>query len=171
MDSLTLTFAAGFEGTATGVPTNGDLEAPLAGVTRTALSGASKQVYEQFATPLTVAPSTTTTLDLTTGLTNPLNESIASSAAFAHVFGVLVQHDRDSAASTITVFNAASNAFQGPKSAGASEALSPGMWTGFGQEEDLTGWSVDGTHKAIAITNNSATQSATVKVIILGTTN
>lgn len=171
MTSASLNFAVGFEGSATGPTWNPDLTDTISRqVVLTALTGSGKQIYETFRTALTVAAGATTTLDLTTGLTNTLGESISGSSKFVHVYAVLVVHNSASAASTVTVFNAAANAFQGPKGAGDADTLGPGMWTGFGVPANLTAWAVDGTHKNLAIVNNDGANAATVNVLVIGST-
>lgn len=171
MTNAALNFAIGFEGVLTGIPTNTDLADNITRqVVLSAVAGSGQQVYETFRVALPVAAGATTTLDLTTGLTNPLGESISGSLKFVHVYAVWIVHNSASTASTITVFNAAANAFQGPKSAAASDVLGPGMWTAFGVPTNLTAWAVDGTHKNIAIVNNDGAHAATVNVFVAGAT-
>lgn len=170
MDSLDLKFAVGFEGKATGTSTNSALTTAIGReAILTDVSGAGLQVYERFRVPLTIIAGATTTLDLTTGLTNPLGESISGSDDFATVFGALVQHDADSASATIEAFGGASlNLFQGPWSATAKATLRPGQWAGFGIPSNLAGDAVSGSAKNIDL-KNTGVATATVNVIILGT--
>lgn len=164
MDSLTLKFACGFVGRATGVSGSPTLSAQLADVARCSVDGADQQVYKK---TLTIAGAATTTLDLTSGLTSILNEAIV----FAHVKGVLIEHDPASVSTTgITAFGGASNDFQGVWSASDKATLVPGRWIAFGMPATDTGVVVDGTHKNIAIVNLHATLAATVNVFVLGTT-
>ena len=55
------------------------------------------------------------------------------------------------------------------KTAGDKATLVPGEWVAFGKPAGVTGWTVDATHKNIAVVNLHATLAATVNVIILGT--
>lgn len=167
MDSLSLKFACGYSGKCTGVSGSPNLATTVGRVARCTVTGANKQVY---AKQITVSGGATTTLDLTTGLTNPLNESINGSLDFAKVLGVFIEHDAASISSGITVMGGGSDDFQGPLAAGDKPTLAPGEWFAFGMPASSTGWTVDGTHKNIAIVNNDGTDAATVNVFILGTT-
>jgi len=167
MNSLALKFGCGFSGLATGIAGNADLKTRLGRVARIAVSGASKQVYDYYRYSL--AGATTLQLDLSTGLTNPLNESISGAADFATIMGFFLEHDITSTATSVTAFNGGTNEFQGPKSASSDDTLLPGEWTAFGKASSVAGWTVDGTHKRIDILNNHATNAAILNIFILGT--
>lgn len=167
MDSLPLMFAAGYKGDAVGVSGNAGLSTPLARVVSCALTGAGKQAY---VATLTVGVSSTTTLNLLSGLTNPLGEAISS---FGHVFAVLVEHDLASLATAgVTAFGGGSNDFQGPWSGGSKATLQVGECVVFLTDESKAGWATSGTVKNIALTNLDATalHTATVNVAVFGTT-
>lgn len=172
MDSIAVTFGVGFSGSVEGTAASPALKLDVTGVARTAPAGVGWQLYEAFSVPLTIADGATTTLDLTTGLTNPLNEAIAAAAKFVHVYGVLILHDPDSEAANVEAFGGASpDLFQGPWDGAAKATLPPGLWVGFGIRTDKTGLLVDGTHKEIDLTNVDGTgKDATVNVMILGKT-
>jgi hypothetical protein len=70
----------------------------------------------------------------------------------------------NSAVQTLTVFNASSNAFQGPVAASATVAIPPG-----GQLllVNPVGWTVDGTHKVLKVAN-AAGVSADYDIIVWG---
>jgi hypothetical protein len=169
VNSLPLTFACGFKGVARGTTLSPNLKANLSRTARVTFSGAGKVVYDNPGT-VTIAGAATLTLDLTTGLYTPLNEHIDGANDFDKVFGLKIEHDSDSLSTTgITAFGGASDEFQGPWAAGDKVTLLPGAWTAFGWNASKAGWTVDATHKKIAITNLHATLAATVKVFILGT--
>jgi hypothetical protein len=90
---------------------------------------------------ITIAASATTTVDLTSGETDPLGGAVV----FARIRRMIFIHPLESLASSVTVFNAASNAFQGPLSAA-------------------------GTQKNIKILNNDATNAATFSYYADGAT-
>lgn len=167
--STVVKFAVGFEGVLTGTSTNTALTTAVGReAILTSTTGSGFQVYERFRVPLTITSGATTTLDLTSGLTNPLGESISGADNFDEVLGVLVQHDADSASATIEAFGgASSNLFQGPWNATAKATLVPGKWIAFGITSDLTGDTVDASHCNIDLKNTGAAD-ATVNVIILG---
>lgn len=114
---------------------------------------------------ITIAAAATTTVDLTSGQTDPLGGAVA----FARIRRLIFLHPLESLASSITIFNAASNSFQGPVSAAGTVTLFPGegfcFWT-----MSPTGRVVDGTHKNIKILNNDATNAATVSYYADGAT-
>jgi hypothetical protein len=169
MDSLSLKFGCGYSGIATGTTASPSLKASLSGVARVSFTGSGKMVYVG---TTVVAVSSTTTLDLTSGLTSPLNEAITGSIDFAKIYGVFIEHDVDSLSTTgITVLGGGSNDFQGPFAAGDKPTLLPGAWFAFGWDPTKAGWTVDGTHKNIALVNLDATalHTATVNVFLLGT--
>lgn len=169
MNSLTLKFGVGYSGSAVGTTTNSNLKAAVNGVARVSFTGTGKMVY---AGTTTVAVSGTTTLDLTNGLTSPLNESINGALDFAKIYGVMIEHDLASLSTTgITVLGGGSNDFQGPWAAGDKPTLLPGAWIAFGWDATAAGWTVDGTHKNIALVNLDATalHTATVNVFLMGT--
>jgi hypothetical protein len=169
MNSLSLKFGCGYSGTATGTTASPSLQAFLSGVARVTATSTGKMCYVG-TTTLTV--SGTTTLDLTSGLTSPLNESINGALDFAKIYGVFIEHALTSlATSGITAFGGASNDQQGPWAAGDKVTLMPGAWNAFGWAMTGAGWTVDGTHKNIALVNldGTALHTATVNVFILGT--
>lgn len=166
MTSLDLKFACGFVGKLTGVTGSPGLTTSVGDVVRCIAEGANQQVYVG---TLTIAASGTQTLDLTTGLTNPLNEAISGSNKFLKVKGVFIEHDAASVASGITAFGGASNEFQGVWAGGDKATLAAGRWIGFGMPATDTGVDVDATHKNIAIVNSDGAQVATVNVFIHGT--
>ncbi len=167
MNSLSLRFAIGYTGTATGTAASPTLAAVINGVARVTMAATGNMVYVG-TTTLTL--SANTTLDLTTGLTSPLNENIAGANAFDKIYGVFISHDLDSVAATgITAFGGASNDFQGPWAAGDKATLMPGAWTGFGWDASGDGWDVDATHKNIKLVNLDAALTASIAVFILGT--
>ena len=127
------------------------------------------QILDKATNTFTIAASTTLAIDLTTGQTNPLNESISSSLAFAKVRYILIEHDSASLSTSIVAFGSGSNQFQGPLSASATVTLIPGGKY-VAENYNSTGWTVDGTRKTIQIVNSSSTQSATVRLIIAGST-
>jgi hypothetical protein len=170
VNNVALKFACGFLGTATGVTGNPNLKTSIGKVVRCAPLGTGWQIYDATGTPLTILGGATTTLNLLTGLTNPLNEAI-SAAPFVRVFGVLIVHDRASLASSIEAFGgASSNLFQGPWDAAAKATLIPGKWIAFGIDSDLTGDLRDATHKNIDLKNLDGVNAATVNAFILGKT-
>lgn len=167
MNSLALKFGCGFSGLATGITGNSELKSRLGRVARISVSGASKQVYDYYRYSL--AGAATLQLDLSTGLTNPLNESISGAADFATITGVFLEHDSTSTSTSFTAFNGGTNEFQGPMNAASDCTLVPGEWFAFGKLAGITGWTVDGTHKRIDILNNHATNAALINIFILGT--
>lgn len=167
MDSLPVTIAIGYKGSATGVTGDAGRTTSLIDVFSCALSGSGKQCYRA---TLTVAVGGTTTLNLLSGLTDPLGEAIS---AFGHVYAFVLEHDPASlSTSGITVFGGGSNEFQGPWAAGDKATLTPGQAIAFLVNETKTSWATSGTVKNIAIVNLDATalHTATVNVAIFGTT-
>lgn len=165
MDSLTLKFAVGYSGLARGTTAAPNLRSPLNGVSRVSFSGSGKMVYTG---TTTLAVSGTTTLNLRSGLTSPLNEAIV----FAKIYALMIEHDVDSLADAgITVFGGGSDDFQGPKAAGDKDTLLPGQSVAYWCDAAGSGWTVDNTHKNIALVNLDATllDVATVNVFLLGT--
>ncbi len=168
MDSLPVTISVGYKGSATGIATDPALSTTLLNVFSCALTGGGKQAYVKRG--LVVGVSATTTLNLLSGLTNPLGEAITT---FGHVYAIMVEHDPASLATAgITVFGGASNDFQGPLAALDKPTLTPGQGLVFLVNAAKTPWVVDGTHKNVAIVNLDATalHTATVNVAIFGTT-
>lgn len=105
----------------------------------------------------------TTDIDLTS-FTDALG---ATAQSLARVRVLFFEHDADSDATSVTLFNAASNSFQGPISAGASIALLPGEEF-FQRARSTGGWVVDGTHKTLRIV--VAGDTATLRYFIGGST-
>lgn len=169
--STSVKFGMGFTGRVKGTTLSTTLGADIGKTARCDFTGTGKMVYDAATgTALTIAGAATTTLDLTTGLLSPLGESITGSLDFASVYAVFIYHDIASLSTTgITVFGGASNDFQGPLAALDKPTLLPGDFFGFGRVASVSaGWTVDGTHKNIAITNLHATLAATVRVFIMG---
>lgn len=162
----------GYNVTVSGSSFNSSLVTQLTDAYRCALSGANLQIYSS---TLTLAPSATTTLDLTTGLFNPLNDAISGSGQkFTKIWAVMIQHDPASlATSGITAFGAGANEFQGPYAAASVVTMKVGLANGFILDFSKTPYTVDGTHKLIPIINLDATalHTATVNVFIAGGTN
>jgi hypothetical protein len=173
MNSSKLTTKFGIVGTVKGTTANSSLSSPIA-INRTGSytqisTYPINQMIDKGSSTFTIAASTTLAIDLTTGQTNPLGESIASSLAFAKIRYVFIEHDAASLSTGIVAFGSGSNQFQGPLSAAATVTLVPGER--FQAESATTaGWTVDGTHKTIQIVNSSGTQSATVRLCIAGST-
>lgn len=169
MGNLTLLFATGYKGTATGASFNADLTTTLLDYFNVSINSANGQAY---VATLTIGTSATTTLNLTTGLTNPLGDAISGAAKFVHVNAVYIIHDAASLSSGITAFGGASgNLFQGFLSAAATVTLPKAGIFPMAIPTTVTGMVVDATHKNIDITNNDATHVATVNVAIFGTIN
>ncbi len=173
--STSVKFGMGFFGTLAGTAASAGLKADIGKTARCDFTGTGKMVYDaatSSAVRLSIAVSGTQTLDLTTGLTSPLGESITGALDFALVYAVWIYHDPDSLATAgITAFGGASNDFQGPFAALDKPTLLPGQGLGIMTTASKTGWTVDGTHKNIAIVNLDATalHVATVWAFIMGT--
>ncbi len=166
MSTVTLTAGFAYKGGIYAPTYNTALGVSLYQAFRCALTSTAGQAYEG---TLTLAPSATQTLNLASGLTNPLGEAIV----FAHVYALLINHNSASLATAgISVFGGASNDFQFGLSALATWTGLPGYATAFVINETKTGKVVDGTHKNILFTNLDATalHTATVNVAIFGTT-
>lgn len=162
----------GFKGNLTGVPSNANLESAIGTTYRCTFSGADKQVYNGTSTyQLSIAAGTTTTIDLTTGLTNPMGQPITSGLAFAKVYVCMVMHDIASQASSVKVFGAgAGTDFQGPLVAAGYLTLTPGRGNAFMDQTTANGMAVSGTAKTIAIQNLDGANTALVNVFVMGTT-
>lgn len=171
MTSTTVVFAVGYSGRVIGIPTSATLALAIEAVRRTSPSGTGWQIYAPDPA-LSIAVSGTTTLDLTTGLVNPLNEAISGTPGkFISAHVVFIEHAAASLATAgITAFGGASNDFQGPMAALDKPTLLPGEWFAFGKPAGNAGWTVDGTHKNIALVNTDATalHVASVNVFVLG---
>jgi len=167
MDSLTLTFALGFEGTATGIPANSSLSTVITRRTRSSVAGSSKQVYE--GSQITIAPSGTQSINLLNGLTNPLNESISGADAFSTVFVFWIEHDSSSVSSGIRCFNGGTNEFQGPWNAASDCTLVPGKFNAFGGTAAVAGFTVSAGSKIVDIVNLDPVNPAIVNVFVDGT--
>jgi hypothetical protein len=125
------------------------------------------QIIDEATEPVTIAAGADLDIDLTTGQTNPLLESISGADDFAKVRVLYVLHVSTSLASSIAVGNATSNSFQATLSAAGTDTLLPG--------EDFlkralttAGFTVDGTHKVLRIRNNDGVNAATVRYFIGG---
>jgi hypothetical protein len=169
-NNLNLKIGMGFEGRAVGVTTNTAMATPIARqAVLTSLTGSGKQVYARWANPLTIPATSTTTLDLQSGLVNPLGESITGAADFATVLGCLIQHASGSPSAGIEAFGGTiTSQFQGPLGTTCSVALAPGRAFGFNQPANVTGYTVAADSKNIQL-RNLGTTVATVNVLIAGT--
>jgi hypothetical protein len=170
VNSLSLTFAVGYEGRAVGTATSANLTTPLGkSVVLTSLTGSGKQVYEAWETPITLATSGSTTLNLLAGLVNPLGESISGTLAFTAVRDVFFQVGTSSpTAATIQVFGGTvGSQFQGPLPVTAAVALGYGQAFALAVPATATGWTVNSTAKNIEI-RNVGTTAVTVNVFIAG---
>lgn len=173
MNSVKITKNFGITGTATGTASNPYLSSRInaQNVTTANQAGSAgalvNQVYDVASGTLTttVAPSATTTLNLNSGLTDPLGGSLV----FGKIKSIYIEHTSASTASSIKVFAAGTNPFQGPLSAGAYFTLAPGESI-YLQSYTSSGWAVSGTVKNISILNNSGTNSAIFRVYVDGTT-
>jgi hypothetical protein len=168
MTSLELNAVLLITGNAVGTANNPNSTASI-GVRRSdamtqAGTGASfaNQAIDKASTTTTLGVGTTT-IDLTS-FTNLQGETAQS---FAKVRVLFFEHDAASAASSIVVFNAAADAFQGPVGAGNDLTLAPGERISM---ESLTaaGWAVDATHKNLAIVVAGGT--ATLRYFVGGST-
>lgn len=125
------------------------------------LSGVDIANYNYlYVASLTVAPSATTTIDLSS-LTSLLGEAIN----FTKVLTIVVT----TTGNQITVATGATNGlvwFFGGTS--PTITIPTGGMFAFSEAATSTGTTVDATHKTLKFTNNGATTNATVKVQILG---
>lgn len=129
-----------------------------------ALGAAVKGEANAFhAVELTIGTSSTVSLDLTS-LTNLLG-----TFNLARVKAIVVYHDAGSVASSVKWDLTVSNSLLGWFSSGITITLLPGEQQTIG---GLTanGQAVSGSHKIVAITNNDASNAATVWVGIIGAT-
>ncbi len=172
--AVVVTASMGFNGVVSGASFNANLSVQIRDTFRCQLTGANLQIYS---TTLTLAPSGSVSLDLTTGLFNPLNDAISGSGGkFTKVWVAMIEHDPASLATAgITAFGAAAmgNGFQGPLPDTVVLTLPVGLANGFLLDFAKTPYTVDGTHKIIPIVNLDATalHTATVNVFIAGGTN
>lgn len=123
------------------------------------------QVYAALNPPLTVAAGATVTLDLTTGLVNPLGESISSTDAFAKVREIYLELNTNSGvASSVEVLGGAN-----PQRLGLAGAVTllPGQRVHLGSPT-TAGSAVSGSAKNIRIVNNDGTNAAQVYVFVAG---
>jgi hypothetical protein len=174
MNSAPVMFSMGFKGFVKGLATSPNIKLDIGATARCDFSGTGKMVYDAATSGarLSIPVSGTTTLNLQSGLTSPLGETITGALDFALVYAVWIYHDPDSLATAgITAFGGGSNDFQGPFAAGNKPTLLPGQGVGIMTTASKTGWTVDGTHKNIAIVNLDATalHVATVWAFIMGT--
>jgi hypothetical protein len=173
MNTVRLTKNFGITGTVIGTTANPVLSSRInaQNVTTATQAGTAgalvSQVYDYASGTnyKTIALSTTLTLDLTSGLLNPLGEAIV----FSKIKSVYIEHISTSTAVSIKCFAAASNAFQGPLNTANYVTLLPGESI-YLQSYTTAGWTVDGTHKNLSILNNSGSASALVRIYIDGTT-
>jgi hypothetical protein len=170
MDSTTVVFACGYSGRVVGIPTSASLALAIELVKKSSPTGTGWQIYAPDPA-LTIAGGATTTLDLTTGLTSPLGESISGTPGkFIKVHGVFIEHAAASLATPagITAFGGGSNEQQGVWAAGDKATLTPGRWVAWGMSATDAGITVDATHKNIALVNLEVALAATVNVFVLG---
>jgi len=164
--TVQLTAGTTISGDATGVPGNAELTAATTVRTTATFSqndggtGHCDQIIDQATSTVTLGAGTTT-LDLT-NFTNHLNQTGQTMAAVRVIY---FEHDAASLAASVTVFNAAAQAFQGPLSAGAAEVLLPGDL--FHRVSlSASGWAVDGTHHNLGIVVAGGT--ATLRYFVAG---
>ncbi len=172
MNSLSLTFAAGYLGRAVGTATSVDLTAVLdKSVVVTALTGAGKQVCDRWAVPIVLATSGSTTINLMSGLVNPLGESITGTMAFTQVYDLMVQVDVSSpTAAAVQAFGGTiGSQFQGPLGVTGSVALGYGQGFVIAAPATTTGWTVNSTAKQFEL-RNVGTTAATVNLFVSGKT-
>lgn len=121
----------------------------------------------------TLSASASETLDLNGGLTNVTNDASVVMVRVKAVFIQLLSTTDDStngtAASSITIGNAASNQFTGPLG-GATETLTVpnGGFVMFGRG-DASGWaSTAGSADNLKVVNNDGSNSAAYRITIFG---
>lgn len=167
MNTLSLKYAVGFLGNASGTPNNANLKTTLGRTSRASVTGTTQQVLDIYQT--TVGVTSTLQLSLIGGQLNPLGESITGTQAFSRVLGVLVEHDTASlATSGIQAFNGGTQEFQGPLSVSSQVLLLAGEWHGFGKAANITGWTAGATVHRIDVANLDTTQVATVNIFVIG---
>jgi hypothetical protein len=119
-------------------------------------------------TNLTLAAGATTTLDLTTGLVNPINNDITGAEDFAKVRVWVVYHEQSSAASSIRI-GGASNPFGGLMTTASNTiTLVPGQGFAFFDTYSTAGMAVSGSAKNVQILNVDGTNAATYRIYFLG---
>jgi len=125
------------------------------------------QVLDKATVAQTLAAGATLTIDLTTGQTNPLGESISGAGAFAKVREIYIAHDGTSLSSGIVAYGAASNSFQAKLSSAATITLKAGEYD---KQTSYTaaGMTVDSTHKTLQIVNSDGTNAATIRYFVSG---
>ena len=173
MNSSNISATINFTGNVTGTASSATLNARIA-VRRPAtytqqVTANVDQLIDKATASFTLAAGATLVIDLVTGQTNPLNESITGADAFAKIRMVIIEHSLGSLSSGVTAFGSGSNQFQGPLSASATVTLAATDIFTFGSQT-AAGWTVDGTHKTIQIVNNDGTNAATLRVLITGCT-
>lgn len=168
MNTVQVRTSVTISGTGIGTPTDSVLThvGDVRRTTNATAAGSGSTLCDQFidqASSTTTLGAGTTTIDLS-NFTNALSQT---GQAMTKVRVLFFEHDSASAASSIVLFNAAANSFQGPVSAGASVTLLPGER--FEMESPTTaGWAVDGTHKNLAIVVAGGT--ATLRYFVAGST-
>jgi len=125
------------------------------------------QVLDKGTDTQTLAAGATVTVGLTAGGENPLGEAITGAAAFIKVREILVEHDSASLSSGVTVFNAASNSFQGMVSAAGFLTLPPGGRITLSLPT-AAGMPVSGSAKNFKITNVDGVNAATIRYVVGG---
>ncbi len=167
--NLNLKIGVGFEGRAVGVSTNTAIATPMGPTTvLTSLLGSGKQVYERWLSPITMTTTGVTTINLLSGLSNPLGESISGTLAFGKILAVQIHHDTASPSPAVEAFGGTvGSLFQGPLGVTAAVTVTRGACFGFNMPASQTGWSVNSTAKNIEL-RNLGTTVATVKVLIAG---
>lgn len=162
----------GFEGEAVGITTSPNLTALLGPTTvLTSTTGTGKQVFARWSVPITLATTATTTLNLISGLSNPLGETIAgASMAFSQVLAFVVQNFTASpGTAAVEVFGGTiGSQFQGDLGVTCSVALLPGQAHGFNVESTTAGWAVNATACQVQL-RNLGTTVASMGVLIVGT--
>lgn len=169
MDSVQVRFGIGFKGWCQGIAANPDVQTQLAAVFQHSGNVDKLQIYDGCTVQVVVTAGATATIDLVSGLTNPLGEAISSANKFNSVQVLMIQHDADSQASGITAFGAGSNKFQGPISATGTITLPPKRGFAFFTDATDAGWSVNAsTSHLFEIVNNDGSHDATVNLYIEG---
>lgn len=134
-------------------------------------AGANASLVNQMYFPqavLTLGAGANTTLDLTSGLLNPINLEITGASDFAKVRVIVIEHDTTSAASAIVVGNG-TNPFGGLLTTNTNTfTLKPGQGVAMWDRYSTTGMTVDGSNKTVKITNSDGVNTASYYVYVLG---
>lgn len=143
-------------------------------------AGACNELY---AAVRTLAASTTEDIDLSAALTNVLGEAAVTLARIKAILVWLLSTSQSvgteavsggsarvtgTACSSITLFGAASNPWQGPL-VGATAKLTVDNGNGFQQTRNTAaGWVVDGTHDTLRVTNDDGAVAAKYVLALAG---